>query len=72
MTRKIGIVVLTGILGLGVGCGDDGDTTPETTCYDIRGGASNQIAPGITCQFDFTKAAADFSFSNLGFRCCHP
>jgi hypothetical protein len=50
----------------------DGDTTPETTCYDIRGGASNQIAQGMTCQFDFTKAAADFSFSNLGFRCCHP
>jgi len=52
----------------------DGDTVVDAgeTFYGIRGGASNQPSAGITCQFDFTIALPDFTFFNLGFRCCHP
>jgi hypothetical protein len=52
----------------------DGDTVVDTdeTFYEIRGGASNQHAEGLKCDFDFTLAQPDFLFMNLGFRCCHP
>jgi hypothetical protein len=53
----------------------DGDTvvdSGEDNYYEIRGGASNQPALGISCQFDFTLAEPDFTMFNLGFRCCHP
>jgi hypothetical protein len=52
----------------------DGDTTVDTneTYYEIRGGSSNQPEPGLTCQFDFTLASPDFTYFNVGFRCCHP
>jgi formylglycine-generating enzyme required for sulfatase activity len=52
----------------------DGDTVVDggETYYQIRGGASNQPAAGLTCTFDFTIAEPDFTFFNLGFRCCHP
>ncbi len=49
----------------------NGDTTPENY-YEIRGGASNQPAAGLTCNFNFTIASQLFAFFNLGFRCCHP
>jgi len=39
--------------------------------YEIRGGSYNNIAEGLTCQFDFTLANDGFSFQNLGFRCCN-
>ncbi|MBI5502632.1 MAG: SUMF1/EgtB/PvdO family nonheme iron enzyme [Deltaproteobacteria bacterium] len=41
------------------------------TYYEIRGGASNNAAGGLTCPFDFTLGTASFSFPNLGFRCCY-
>jgi hypothetical protein len=50
----------------------DGDTSPDTNYYEVRGGSSNQPPAGLTCDFDFTIAAPDFIFFNLGFRCCHP
>lgn len=44
---------------------------PDTTnTYRIRGGSIYSSAPGLTCQFDFGLATADFFFENLGFRCC--
>ena len=42
--------------------------TPLT--YRIRGGAFNNIAPALTCQFDFISAEAGFIYQDLGFRCC--
>jgi hypothetical protein len=50
----------------------DGDTTPETPCYEIRGGSSNMHAVGLRCDFDFFVAGPQYTYSNLGFRCCHP
>jgi hypothetical protein len=41
------------------------------TYYEIRGGASNNAASGLTCAFDFTLGSASFSFPNVGFRCCY-
>jgi formylglycine-generating enzyme required for sulfatase activity len=38
--------------------------------YRLRGGAMDNIAPGLTCEFDFSSARDDYLFSNLGFRCC--
>jgi len=39
--------------------------------YEIRGGAYNNAAGGLTCDFDFTLASASFNFQNIGFRCCY-
>ena len=36
----------------------------------VRGGASNNTATGISCDFDFTLANDAFAFPNVGFRCC--
>ncbi len=36
----------------------------------IRGGASNNVVTGLTCQLNFTLADDDFFFPNVGFRCC--
>jgi hypothetical protein len=38
--------------------------------FRIRGGAYDNVAQGLTCQFDFLSGTADFAFENLGFRCC--
>jgi hypothetical protein len=38
--------------------------------YRIRGGAMDNIGPGLTCDFDFSSAEDEYLFSNLGFRCC--
>jgi hypothetical protein len=38
--------------------------------YKIRGGSYNNTQVGISCNFDFFAAGKDFSFPNLGFRCC--
>jgi len=38
--------------------------------YRIRGGAFDNIAAGLTCQFDFLSGEATYEFANLGFRCC--
>ncbi|HTJ41669.1 MAG TPA: MopE-related protein [Kofleriaceae bacterium] len=36
----------------------------------IRGGASNDIAGGLTCALAFAAADDTFFFPNVGFRCC--
>ena len=36
----------------------------------VRGGASNNTAAGLSCDFDFTLANDTFAFPNVGFRCC--
>jgi formylglycine-generating enzyme required for sulfatase activity len=36
----------------------------------IRGGSSNNLVTGLTCQLNFTLADDDFFFPNVGFRCC--
>jgi hypothetical protein len=36
----------------------------------IRGGTSNNLEDGLRCALAFTVAADDFSFPNVGFRCC--
>jgi hypothetical protein len=40
------------------------------TLYEIRGGSYNDLAGGMTCDFDFWAAEATFAMPNLGFRCC--
>jgi hypothetical protein len=50
----------------------DGDTVGDTDYYELRGGSSNMIEPGLTCQYDFVVADPTFTFFNMGFRCCHP
>jgi hypothetical protein len=34
------------------------------------GGAYNNPAGGMTCDFDFTVGPPDFHVPNVGFRCC--
>jgi hypothetical protein len=36
----------------------------------IRGGASNNLVTGLTCDLSFTLADDTFFFPNVGFRCC--
>lgn len=36
----------------------------------FRGGASNNTGPGISCKSDFGVVDDNFSFPNVGFRCC--
>lgn len=36
----------------------------------IRGGASNNLVTGLTCDLNFTLADDSFFFPNVGFRCC--
>ena len=39
--------------------------------FRIRGGAFDNVAPGLTCDFDFVAADGEtYQFDNLGFRCC--
>lgn len=46
-------------------------TERRTGYREIRGGSNNVPSPGLTCQFDFSLAEEDFTFYNLGFRCCY-
>jgi formylglycine-generating enzyme required for sulfatase activity len=46
------------------------ETSLTPPAYRVRGGAFDNIAPGLTCQYNFISATPDYSFSNLGFRCC--
>jgi hypothetical protein len=45
-------------------------TVVQTTLRQIKGGAYDNIAPALTCGFDFWKQPPDSFFYNLGFRCC--
>ncbi len=38
--------------------------------YRVRGGAYDNIEPGLTCDFDFISFDTTVIFPNLGFRCC--
>jgi sulfatase-modifying factor enzyme 1/putative metal-binding protein len=38
--------------------------------YRVRGGAYDNVASSLTCQFDFLSNEPDFFYKNLGFRCC--
>jgi hypothetical protein len=38
--------------------------------YRVRGGSYDNIAQGLTCQFDFISFGSGTIFPNLGFRCC--
>jgi MYXO-CTERM domain-containing protein len=40
------------------------------TVYTLRGGSFDNYQPGLTCDFDLTVVAANYTFDNLGFRCC--
>ncbi|MBI2892732.1 MAG: SUMF1/EgtB/PvdO family nonheme iron enzyme [Deltaproteobacteria bacterium] len=42
----------------------------DPIAYRIRGGANDDIAPGLACDFDFSSAREGYRYSNLGFRCC--
>ena len=41
-----------------------------TTYYKVRGGAYNNFAGGMACNFDFVLEQADYQYNDLGFRCC--
>ncbi|MFO8071705.1 MAG: MopE-related protein, partial [Polyangia bacterium] len=45
-------------------------TVGSDTLWEIRGGSYNDLAGGMTCDFDFWAAEATFTMPNLGFRCC--
>jgi hypothetical protein len=38
--------------------------------YRVRGGAYDNVASSLTCDFDFLSNEPDFFYKNLGFRCC--
>ncbi len=46
------------------------DVGSATPMYRVRGGSFDNIGAGMTCQFSFISAEADFRYGDLGFRCC--
>ncbi|MCA9666156.1 MAG: SUMF1/EgtB/PvdO family nonheme iron enzyme [Myxococcales bacterium] len=38
--------------------------------YRIRGGAYDNIAPGLRCDLAFVAGETTYQYNNLGFRCC--
>ena len=36
----------------------------------LLGGSFDNIGAGMTCQFSFISAEAEFRYGDLGFRCC--
>ncbi|MFH2006950.1 MAG: MopE-related protein [bacterium] len=46
------------------------DVGSATPMYRVRGGSFDNIGAGMTCQFSFISAGAEFRYSDLGFRCC--
>ena len=44
--------------------------TNGSTYYKVRGGAYNNFATGINCDFDFTIELPSYQYNDLGFRCC--
>ncbi len=45
-------------------------TPPDPDGYTVRGGAYDNAAPGLRCDFTFAVMPPTFYFQNLGFRCC--
>ena len=44
--------------------------TPPRSVYGVRGGAYDSPRDGLRCDLTFAPAPEDFSYANLGFRCC--
>jgi hypothetical protein len=40
------------------------------TVYTLRGGSFDNQSDGMTCDFDLTVVSSNYTFDNLGFRCC--
>ncbi len=40
------------------------------TYYQVKGGAYNNFANGINCDFSFTIELPTYQFTDLGYRCC--
>jgi hypothetical protein len=40
------------------------------TYYQVKGGAFNNFANGINCDFSFTIEQPTYQFTDLGYRCC--
>jgi formylglycine-generating enzyme required for sulfatase activity len=40
------------------------------TYYRVRGGAYNNPATGISCNFDFVIEQPTYEYTDVGFRCC--
>jgi hypothetical protein len=45
-------------------------STPVGSGFRVKGGAFDNIAPGLACDFSFIAFTSDTAFPNLGFRCC--
>jgi hypothetical protein len=43
---------------------------PDPDGYTVRGGAYDNTAPGLRCDFTFAVMPPTFFFQNLGVRCC--
>ncbi len=43
---------------------------PVVISYSVRGGAYDNIASGLTCDFDFLSLPPESFLSTVGFRCC--
>jgi hypothetical protein len=48
--------------------GTEVSTTP--VAYRVRGGSYFDVAPGLTCDFNFVSLPDTDHFPNVGFRCC--
>lgn len=40
------------------------------TVYTLRGGSFDNHQDGMTCDFDLSVVSSNYTFDNLGFRCC--
>jgi hypothetical protein len=49
---------------------DDPRTVGGIAVRTLRGGAFDNHAGGLTCDFDLTVVPLSYTFSNTGFRCC--
>ena len=47
-------------------------TMPAVPIYVVRGGSYESPVLGLTCGTTFSRAAADTSLADIGFRCCSP
>ena len=40
------------------------------TVYTLRGGSFDNHQDGMPCDFDLSVVTSNYTFDNLGFRCC--
>ncbi len=62
-TQGIGAVDMSGNLR-------EWTSTTVDSARRVKGGAFDNIAEGLTCDFSFLAFATDVALPNLGFRCC--